>query len=403
MGRHTSASRKLAPEISIDIDEILAGIDNSGLNIISETPLGDVTVDGTLPVYTGISMSNTYNGWPVGVYSSVRQLVYLNGAYFMVADGYRIDNAVYEVALTFNSNNSITIVSSSARIATDGPIRGMTTDGTYLYVIDTGMIIRKFTQDRVFVSEVDLTTLVPGILGSNSFAARETALVSDGYTLFVRVSYTLADGTEVGVVIFNLTLDFTLIRNTIEDTDYHLILDPVSNYSSMSNCRTANYGTMTVYNQKIWVKHANSSGSYAIRNYNLDFTPGNIYRANSYTSDRDGSGYTSYYGDGPLVFDDNGDVFNINYRSTRYILTSTDAVVRVTAPSIGLLAGVGDSIVVNNTVTVEVTQIESENVVQTLSNINPAELTNSSIYRLNSLTDKISLVKLSPMTYAYRS
>lgn len=417
MGRHTSNSRKLTP--AVNMAEIITAIENSSSGggggdeetpVLLQTEPGVVLVNGTSATYTNISKSSVYGS---ALYDN-RDVVELGGFYWAIRNSYSIYSVDKLTIGTMGTNGVPTWVSHGSISYANGRAHGITTDGTDLYFVDYYNYIRRYSTDGTLISSFSFAALLPGFFETaidRNYNTRATAITCDGNTLFLRTLYSLDEDTLVGMVIFEFTLDGTLIRNTVENTDYHVILDPGSNYtdSNIINnryyCAIYNTGSMTMYNNKIWMKFTSSTHSYAIINYNLDFTRGNLaIQASERYLDYSPTEYKTT-GEGGILFDDDGNIQYQGYHSRRYVLTRTDDAIRVTAPSLGIIAEAGDTIIVNGNEAL-VTLVENDNTVSTSTTVgplDPVELSDAVVYRKNAVNDKLALVDLLPLVYGLRT
>ena len=432
MGRHSSTSRALVP--AIDYAAISAAVDaagagGDGINLMLETQSDTVTVDGILPLMTGITAGPAVYGiGGTGAQYASQNLggVRIDSSHYLVwPDGSVKKHMLNEssttggVTLTQLAQFQISDTLISHNLSGTTSPQGITSDGTHLYIINTLNYIQKFETDGTFVSQFDFSTLVPGFVGGHVYTGSDdnlkintaaTAITCDGTNLFVRTVYSLADETLVGAVIFKFTLDGTLIRNIIEDTDYHIILDAGSRYSDSSvatnraTCSSYNSGTMTINNNHVWMRFTSIQRNYAVTSYGLDFVYGDndVSIGNVVSNWSDSSSNAQSSSAGGLVFTPNNDVVQMGVYATRLVISYTNDVIKITAPSIGLLVEVGDTVIVNSVEAV-VSLIENENIVHTTTDISASILTNAIVVRKRVLFDSITLVKLLPLTYALRT
>lgn len=403
MGRHTSASRGYGP--GINIAEIINTLEltSRGLSLQLQTPPDDVTVSGNAPDITGITKSS--NGYS-GLLGNSTDSVEIAGFYYFTRNnGTDIKKAIITIA----SNGTASLAQVWDRdlpktiVAGDDTPRdyycyGIATDGTDIYIVNNYNYVTQLDTEANLIRQYYLPDLIPGTLGpvNGTYNDMALAMCCDGTNLFVRSLYFLADDTLVGVVIFKLTLDGTLIRNTVENTDYHAIL------STSSSSRNF-YGMMTLHKQHIWMRHITDAGGYRIENYNLDFTRGNVAAYSREVSSND-SGYTWYYSHGGMFFDkyDNIHAYTSNAYLRLFTITKTADAIKVATPSIGIVADVGDRILIGSTSAI-VSHVENDDIVHVSSNITPIELTEDSVSRQTKINDVVSITSLIPMTYGLRT
>jgi len=403
-----------------------SGGGGNAAGILTATPAGSVVVSGVPPEYTGITKDNT--SFTSVSYTSMAS-ERIGNVVFYVVPGWNAASAYHAIIRSFtinsvNSNGSLSITNSSDAWTIPNEITGhaynyfergtiidITTDGTDLYILYKDGKVYKMDTNGAYVTGFDRDYFALITASSTStltpiMADYKNSIAFDG-TNFLYKTLGVDDAGQYHVYVYKFTLAGDMIKDTANSNDHWYEIAHSNPTTSLGQYLWHHpSGKMQVYNGFVWETESHTS-SGKLRMRNMDFTDGPIDPITFNEPTYDSSGYTiNNYGAG-IFFDTLGQLRAHSFDSSakrirRYLFSTTAGSVSITATDIGLLAVVGNTILVDGEQAL-VSAINSDDSIDVSTAINIVTHSNLSVTRVNGAGDVVKVVKLDPLTLAIRS